>query len=146
MVMDREALVRRLMATFLAELDEHVGTLNRNLLALEKDPAGRDRAELLRSAFRAAHSLKGAARSVNVGPIEQACHYLEEILSAARDDERPLEPDLFALLFRAVDALAAAGHELRAGRALAGTPVEAMLGDLESGPTTAPSAAVQPGD
>ena len=33
--MDRNELARRLMATFLDELDEHVATLNRDLLALE---------------------------------------------------------------------------------------------------------------
>ena len=67
--MDKDQLARRLMATFLDELEEHVQTLNRELLALKRAPAG-ERGERLRTLFRAAHSLKGAARSVNLGVIE----------------------------------------------------------------------------
>ena len=61
---DQDTLLKQLMATFLDELDENVRALNRDLLALEKDPDGPRRSELLRSLFRTAHSLKGAARAV----------------------------------------------------------------------------------
>ena len=83
--MDRDRLIQRLMATFLEELEEHVAALNRDLLALEKGPAKEERAERLRTLFRTVHSLKGAARSVNVDLIEGACHRLEEILTRVRD-------------------------------------------------------------
>lgn len=130
--MDREDLSRRLLATFVVELDEQVQALNRDLLALEKGPADARRAELLRSVFRAAHSLKGAARSVNLEVIEQFCHRLEEILSPVRDGRVPLAADLLAMLFEAADALADAGERLRAERALAGAPVEKLLDRLET--------------
>src|SRR5689334_13444837 len=95
--MDKEQLVKRLMATFLEELEEHVAALNRDLLALEKDPAGgADAADRLKTLFRTAHSLKGAARSVNVDVIERACHQLEEVLAAARDRRAPLGSAQFA--------------------------------------------------
>ena len=64
--MDKDQLIKRLMKTFLEELEEHVGALNRDLLALEKDSSGQERTERLKALFRTAHSLKGAARSVNV--------------------------------------------------------------------------------
>src|SRR6185436_18716191 len=76
-IMDKNVLIRRLMATFVEELAEHVGALNRDLLGLEKATAREERAEWLKSLFRTAHSLKGAARSVNLNVIETACHYLE---------------------------------------------------------------------
>ena len=41
---DKAKLIKRLMATFLDELEEHVRALNRELLALEKDPAEAERA------------------------------------------------------------------------------------------------------
>src|SRR5690242_17232468 len=103
--MNREALAKRLTATFVAELDEHVQGLNRDLLALEKDPARADRREILGSVFRAAHSLKGAARAVEQPLVERACHHLEDILADVRDGRRALDPDLFALLYQSVDAL-----------------------------------------
>src|SRR5688500_5053914 len=111
--MDRDALIKRLMATFLGELDEHARALNRDLLALEKSPDAPERAERFKALFRAAHSLKGAARSVGVGTIEAACHALEEVLGAARDGRLAISRDLFALLFAAADAIEEAGMRLR---------------------------------
>jgi two-component system chemotaxis sensor kinase CheA len=129
---DKNQLIKRLMATFLEELEEHVGSLNRDLLALEKDPAGAERAERLKTLFRTFHSLKGAARSVSVDVIEQACHQLEEILAAARDGQVPLSAGLFALLFASADAIEEAGRRLREEPDLAGAPLAALLPRLEA--------------
>ena len=130
--MDKDQLIKRLMKTFLEELEEHVGALNRDLLALEKDSSGEERAERLKTLFRTAHSLKGAARSVNVTLIESACHRLEEILSAARDGKARLGPDLFAVLFAAADAMEEAGMRLREQQDLTGAPLAALLPRLEA--------------
>src|SRR5438874_2062981 len=130
--MDKDRLVKRLMATFLGELEENVRKLNDNLLALEKDPDGPGRAEQVRELFRVAHSVKGAARSVNVGLIEEACHRLEEILAAARDGVAPLGPDQFALLFETADAIEEAGMRLREQQDLGGSPLAALLPRLEA--------------
>src|SRR5947208_3091124 len=120
--MDKTKLMQRLMATFLDELQEHVHTLNQDLLALEKNPHPEERAARLKTLFRTAHSLKGAARSVNVSLIEAACHRLEEILSAARDSQLPLSAELFALLFASADAIEEAGMRLREQHDLADAP------------------------
>jgi two-component system chemotaxis sensor kinase CheA len=136
--MDKEKLARRLMATFLGELEEHVRALNRDLLALEKDPGASERAECFKTLFRTAHSLKGAARSVNVGLIESTCHQLEDILGAARDGRAALDPDLFALLFAAADAIEEAGMRLREQQDLAGAPLAALLARLEAAAGTVP--------
>ena len=133
--MDKDQLIKRLMKTFLEELEEHVGALNRDLLALEKDSSGQERAERLKTLFRTAHSLKGAARSVNVTLIESACHRLEEILAAARDGKARLGPDLFAVLFAAADALEEAGMRLREQQDLTGAPLAALLPRLEAAAT-----------
>ncbi len=55
--MDKEKLIQRLMETFLGELEEHTRALNEGLLALEKRSAGLTRAEVVKTLFRAAHSL-----------------------------------------------------------------------------------------
>ena len=108
--MDKEQLVKRLMTTFLEELEEHVQAFNRDLLALKKGPAPEQRAERLKALFRTAHSLKGASRSVNVGLLERACHGLEEILAAVQGNRLELGADVFALLFATADAIEEAGH------------------------------------
>jgi two-component system chemotaxis sensor kinase CheA len=114
MPLDREELVRRLTATFLEELAEHVRVFNRELLSLERDPELR-RAEAVQCLFRAAHSLKGAARSVNATAIALLSHNLEELLLRVRDGKRSLTPELFALLFRVSDALLEGGERFRSG-------------------------------
>src|SRR5438067_715472 len=125
--MDRDKLIKRLMVTFLEELEEHVQALNRDLLALEKGPPLAERAERFRTLFRTVHSLKGAARSVNVGLIEEACHLAEEILSALREGKATPTPELFAVLFATADAVEEAGMRLREQQDLSGAPLAALL-------------------
>ncbi|WP_435011403.1 hybrid sensor histidine kinase/response regulator [Tundrisphaera lichenicola] len=130
--MDRNSLIKRLMATFLVELDEHVRALNHDLLALERDPAGPGRAESFASMLRAAHSLKGAARSVNVGPIESMSHLLEELFVAGGEGRLAFDHDLFALLFASADAIEEAGLRLREQADLSDSPLVALLPHLKA--------------
>ncbi len=130
--MDKDKLIKRLMTTFLEELEEHVRALNRDLLALEKETDGRKRAELLQTLFRTAHSLKGAARSVNVNLIESVCHQLEEILTAVRDGAIPLSSDLFSLLLSTADAIEETSMRLREQQDLGGSLLSAVLPRLEA--------------
>jgi len=137
--MNRDQLAARLLATFVAELEEQVRAMNADLLALEANP--RD-AQRLKSVFRVAHTLKGAARAADVPPIEHACHELEALLADARDGRLVLGPAHFALLFAAADALSDAGKRLAAGRDLAGTPIASLRDRIQARETRdeAPSA------
>ncbi len=129
--MDRAKLLERLMATFLGELGDHVQSINKDLLALEREPGSEGTAERFKDLFRAAHSLKGAARAVNVDVIEEACHRLEGILSAVRDDRIALDPALFALLFKTVDAIEESGMRLREQQDLSDSPLSGLLTALD---------------
>jgi two-component system chemotaxis sensor kinase CheA len=125
--MDKDQLVKRLMTTFLEEVDEHVRALNRGLLDLKRNSDGPERGEQVRKLFRTAHSLKGAARSVSVHVMEDACHHLEGILAGVQNGALPLGSDLFALLFRTTDAIEEAGHRLREEKDLAGSPLAGLV-------------------
>ncbi len=138
--MDKQQLAARLMATFLGELDEQVATMNAELLALEAAP---DNAARLKSLFRVAHTLKGAARAVEVPIVEQACHAIETLLADIRVGTRRFGPGEFALLFAAADALAEAGHRLRTGQALEGSAIAHVRDTLRDAPG-APTAAAAP--
>lgn len=150
MMVDREKLAQRLMATYLEELQEHVGSMNRNLLAMEDGPAPEDRPELFNLLFRAAHSLKGASRAVNVELVEKVCHQMEDVLGAARDGKLELTPAHFVVLFKAVDGIEDAGQRLRESRDLADSPLLALLPDLtaaasgETAPTDGPPTPAAP--
>ncbi|HEX6241606.1 MAG TPA: Hpt domain-containing protein, partial [Polyangiales bacterium] len=75
---------QRLLRVFLEELEEHRQSLGRDLLALESSVDPGEQRALVESMFRAAHSLKGAARSVQAASIEHACHRLEQNLQSLR--------------------------------------------------------------
>jgi len=102
--MDSDSMLRELMATFRAEAEEHIRTLNKGLLDIEK--GGLERARL-EEVFREAHSLKGAARAVDLTDLEQVAHHLEDRLAELRDRRRQVTPDLMDALYAAVDAVAA---------------------------------------
>jgi two-component system chemotaxis sensor kinase CheA len=103
-----ERVQTELLATFQVELTEHIQSLTRAFLALEKEPERAERRRLLAAAFRSAHNLKGAARAVALGAVETLAHHMEGALGAASREEVELSPDLFDLLFAAVDTLSAA--------------------------------------
>ena len=124
--MDRDKLKARLTATFLEELDEHVRVFNRELLALEQQP-DEPWTERIKTLFRSAHSLKGAARAVSAARVEAICHRLEGMLGAIRDGQSPPSRELFELLFAAADAIDHAG-KLFAGQG--GSEHEAIVSAL----------------
>ncbi|MGE0012453.1 MAG: response regulator [Azoarcus sp.] len=122
---DDEQLLQRLLGIFRVEAAEHLKTMAGLLSTLEGPPPPADMPALIEALFREAHSLKGAARSVNLSAIETVCKELEDVLSALK--RRPpakLTPGWFRNTYRSVDTL------------------EEMLGtQAADGEVTAPSAA-----
>lgn len=115
--MNRDELIRRLNATFLEELAEHVSVFNSELLLLEQNPPPARREEAVHALFRAAHSLKGAARAVSAPGIESVAHRLEDLLARIREGRRQMTPDLFRVLFAAADGFEEAGRRFATGSA-----------------------------
>ncbi len=113
-MVDKAKLLLQLKATFLDELDDHVRSLNHVLLELEKSPSPDAFQELMGTAFRTAHSLKGASRVVEIPAIGSTCHQLESVLGCVRDGSLSIEPKLSSLLFKVTDAIDAVGKQLRA--------------------------------
>ena len=100
-------LLRRLLATFKGEAREHIDAIAAGLLALERTTTPEAQSSVLDATFRAAHSLKGAARTVNVRDIEAVCQSLESVFAILRRKELALSAELFDLLHRVVATLGA---------------------------------------
>src|SRR5689334_2956562 len=66
---------------FRIDAEAQLNTLTAGLLVLERDPTS---PEQLESCMRAAHSLKGAARIVNLNVAVRVAHAMEECLVAAQ--------------------------------------------------------------
>ncbi|MDP2030743.1 MAG: hybrid sensor histidine kinase/response regulator [Thiobacillus sp.] len=97
--------LKRLLATFRIEADEHLQAMSSGLLELEKMPVGARRAEIVEQVFREAHSLKGAARAVDLTQIESACQPLESVFAALKSNQLDVSPPLLDLLHQTIDAL-----------------------------------------
>jgi two-component system chemotaxis sensor kinase CheA len=130
-------LRQRLLATFQEEHREHVEQIRALLAQVAQDPAPRP---ALEEAFRRAHSLKGAARAVDLRGIETLAHRLETLFSRLREGLTPLEEGVLDTARQALDAsedlLAGGGHP---GRALAA--LDRLLG-METPAETAAEPAV----
>src|SRR3970040_1715590 len=93
-----DEFLKKLLATFRVEADEHLKAMSSGLLELEKTPAGEQQTELVEKIFREAHSLKGAARAVNLTQIESVCQALESVFAALKGNRLPLSPPFLCLL------------------------------------------------
>ena len=102
---NNDAFLKKLLATFRVEADEHLKAMSAGLIELEKNRAAARQAEIVESVFREAHSLKGAARAVNLKEIESVCQPLESVLAALKSKQLAVSPPLFDLLYQTVDAL-----------------------------------------
>ncbi|MCL4502430.1 MAG: hybrid sensor histidine kinase/response regulator [Deltaproteobacteria bacterium] len=105
MVPKDEEFLKRLLATFKVEAGEHLQAITAGLLKLEKDPSLESRPDLINTIFREAHSLKGAARAVNLSEIEAICQALESIFARWKRQAAGPSPEEFDLLHQAVDLL-----------------------------------------
>lgn len=85
--MDEAELLKRLMAAFKQEAEEHINSIISGLIELEKNPGEEKKKKILEEIYRAAHSMKGAARAVNLTDIEKLFQALEGCLSLMKKDE-----------------------------------------------------------
>ncbi len=87
---------------FLVESTEGLDLLDRDLVALEREPASR---ELLGEVFRAVHTVKGTSGVLGYPKLEKVAHVGESLLSRMRDGKLVLNPDITSGLLAMVDAL-----------------------------------------
>ncbi|MDR3391844.1 MAG: response regulator [Sulfuriferula sp.] len=150
MTRQNDEFQKRLRATFQVEADEHLQAMSAGLIELENHPVQARYAEIVETVFREVHSLKGAARAVNLREIESACQVLESVFSALKARQLDVSPSLFDLLHEAIDGLSALLAMDDAAMPVAGKSLVASLtrrlsdalhGQFVSSATTTASAA-----
>ena len=104
MTSKNDEFLKRLLSTFRIEADAHIQCIASGLLGLKKTTAAEQRT-IVETIFRAVHSLKGAARAVNLTEIEAACRSLENVFSAMKDKRLIITSQLVDLLLHATDTL-----------------------------------------
>ena len=103
-----EEFLKSLRATFKVEAAEHLQAIATGLLALEKTPAPEAQRSVIETVFRAAHSLKGAARAVDFTVIESHCQSLEDVFAAWKRKKSAPSPATLDTLHQTLDAITAA--------------------------------------
>lgn len=88
---------------FLAEGNEHLESLNNNLLQLEKDPRNTG---VLNEIFRSAHTLKGMAATMGFEKISSLTHEMENALALFKEGKLTVTPGVIDLLLKCLDSLA----------------------------------------
>ena len=91
-----------MMELFRMEAETQAAVLSNGLLELEADPDNLQRIEEL---MRAAHSLKGAARIVDLHSVVQLTHAMEDHLVGIQDGKHPTTSSTADVLFACLDFL-----------------------------------------
>ncbi len=145
----KEEFLARLRETFKVEAAEHVEAITAGLLTVVR-ASDDERASIVESIFREAHSLKGAARSVSLADAEALCQELESVFAAMKRGELKLSEEQLDLLHPALGVLArlcrspgagpSPGDEKAREQALAG--LKRIVGGSVEGRTDAPAVGV----
>ena len=83
---------------FAPEADEHIDAIYDALLTAPEP-------ESLTALFRATHTLKGAAYMVDLKPLGDLAHHLEDLMVAVREDGRAFDDDVQAILRGGADTM-----------------------------------------
>lgn len=94
--------LREIFEEYVVEAKEHLENLEQKLLELEKNPKDK---ELINSAFRSMHTIKGGAGFLGLNVIVETAHLAEEVLGKLRSGELELTPEINDLLLKSVDFL-----------------------------------------
>jgi two-component system, chemotaxis family, sensor kinase CheA len=130
--------LKRLLATFEVEAREHIRAMSSGLIELENTTAADRQLAIVEAIFREAHSLKGAARAVNLAEIEAICQALESIFAALKRQEIAVSAALCDTLHQTLDSLGTLLATAEAGPSAVDTSrIRAVLQRLESLPQTA---------
>jgi len=93
-----------LLKDFFAEAEMQVELLEQNILVLEHDTSN---AEAIDEIFRAAHTLKGAAATVQMTELTEFTHVVEDLLDEIRSGKVKTSSELIDLLLEAIDVIKA---------------------------------------
>ncbi len=91
-----------LLQDFFMEAREQVDTLEQNILAVEDNPGDR---EAIDEIFRAAHTLKGGASTVQMTELAEFTHIVEDLLDDIRSDKVGVTSDVTDKLLDSLDII-----------------------------------------
>ena len=79
---------------FIEEAKEHIDTITKSMLILEKEPENQEVVNML---FRSAHTLKGSSGMMGFKDFQELTHAMEDVFDDMRKGSKP-SSDLISLL------------------------------------------------
>ncbi|MEP9380547.1 response regulator [Aquabacter sp. CN5-332] len=104
----KDELRIRLLAIFREEAADHLRSIAHEMAALEQTPEGDGAQASLDRLFRIVHTLKGAARSLSVRPVEKLCHEIEDLCGEVVQQRAVFDAEAHDVLRDLTECLAAA--------------------------------------
>ena len=90
------------LSMFIDESNDHLQSLNENLLKLESDP---EDISIVQVIFRSAHTLKGMSATMGFEDLASLTHEMENVLDLVRNNKLKMDSFIFDTLFKGLDAL-----------------------------------------
>jgi len=103
--MNEEELLKRLREAFETEAKERVEAISSGIMNLEKLSNAEEQRPIIEDIYREFHSLKGAARAVNLDSIEILCQSVESVLAKVKSGDISLGLPFFDMVYSALDRL-----------------------------------------
>ncbi len=94
---------RELLEELIIESQEHLATLEPDLLVLEKQPPAEESAELVNRIFRGIHSIKGGCGFLGITAIQSLTHIMESVLMKVRSGNLDVTPTMVDVLLDGTD-------------------------------------------
>ncbi|MED2751669.1 chemotaxis protein CheA [Bacillus thuringiensis] len=91
-----------LLNIFFEESEEHLQSLNENVLVLEQNPADMD---VVGEIFRSAHTFKGMSASMEFTEMVDLTHKMENVLDEIRHGNIVVNADIIDVIFECIDNL-----------------------------------------
>ncbi|WP_217595937.1 chemotaxis protein CheA [Cohnella sp. GbtcB17] len=130
------------LSIFIDEANEHLQSLNENMLRLEQQP---EDISIVQIIFRSAHTLKGMSASMGFEDLASLTHEMENVLDLVRNDKLKMNGHIFDTLFKCLDSLEGMVQDV-VGGGTGSADVKELVSQLKQivkGEPAAPAAAGQ---
>ncbi|MDP3435731.1 MAG: Hpt domain-containing protein, partial [Bacteroidales bacterium] len=102
---ENDNFLKELLNDFKVEAIEHYESIVKGLTDLELVTGTEKKQEIIERIYRNTHSLKGAARAVNLNEIERLCSCLETIFGHLKKGEIAVTSQLLDSMHKSIDVL-----------------------------------------
>jgi chemotaxis protein histidine kinase CheA len=122
-----------LIEEFVTESKEHIADIEEDLIRIETDKENVD-PEVINRVFRAAHSIKGSAKFLDLTNIGELAHKMEDVLNLIRAGKLVPTSDVASTLLHGADMLKSMFEDVIASNAMdISEQIEALQAVLKAG-------------